>query len=77
MVPFDKRIKDIEEKSQYYRNVKEFYKNHPYLYKWSLKHNVDIKKYFPKKRIKCRYEDRQNKGIDCYIAGKNKLYKHI
>lgn len=76
MIPFDKRIKEIEEKTQNYRNVKEFYKYHPYLYRWSLKHNVELKKYFPKKRIQCKYEDRENKGVDCYIAGTNKLFKH-
>lgn len=76
MIPYDKRIKDIETKSKGYRNVKEFYKGNPYLYRWAIKHNVDLRKYFPKRKIKCKYEERENKGIDCYIANTNKLYKH-
>lgn len=75
-VPFDKRIKDIENLSTCYSNVREFYKYHPYLYKWALKHDVDIKKYFPRKQIHCKYDDRENKGIDCYKYGSKKLYKH-
>ena len=76
MVPYDKRIKEIEEKSKSCRNVKEFYHCHPYLYRWSLKHNIELRKYFPRKRIQCKYDERENKGVDCYIAGTNKLYKH-
>ena len=76
MIPYDKRIKDIETKSKNYQNVREFYLENPYLYSWALKHNVDLKKYFPKKQIRCKFEDRGNKGIDCYIAKTKKLYKH-
>lgn len=76
MIPFDKRLKEIEQKSQLYRNVREFYKNHPYLYKWSLKHNIELRKYFPNKKIQCKYEERNNKGVDCYMADTGKLYKH-
>lgn len=75
-IPYDKRIRDIEELSKSYQTVKEFYAQHPYLYKWALKHDVDIKKYFPRRRVKCKYDDRENKGIDCYKVGSNKLYKH-
>ena len=75
-IPYDQRIKQIEELSPNYRNAKEFYKYHPYLYKWALKHNVELRQYFPQHRIHCTYEDRLNKGIDCYVAGTNKLYKH-
>ena len=77
VIPYDKRIKDIEEKTQYYRNIKEFYKYHPYLYKWALKHNVELRKYFPKRQIKCKLDERTNKGIDCYLADTNKFYKHF
>lgn len=76
MVPFDKRIKEIETKSKDCVNVRDFYYKHPYLYRWSLKHGIELAKYFPKKKICCKYESRNNKGIDCYIAGTNKLYKH-
>jgi hypothetical protein len=75
-VPYDKRIKEIEEKSHAFSNVREFYIANPYLYRWALKHDVDIKKYFPRKRAHCKFEDRANKGIDCYKTGSNKLYKH-
>lgn len=76
MITKDTRLKQIEEKSKGCRNIKEFYKNHPYLYRWSLKHNVELGKYFPKRQIQCKYNERVNKGIDCYLAGTKKLYKH-
>lgn len=76
MIPYDKRIKEIEEKTKGCNNIKEFYDAHPYLYRWALKHNVDVKKYLPKRPIKCKLDDRENKGIDCYIAKTKKLYKH-
>ena len=75
-IPFDKRIKEIEEKSKNYKLIKDFYNDNPYLYRWALKHDVDLKKYFPRKSIRCKLDDRENKGIDCYKAGTNKLYKH-
>lgn len=75
-IPHDKRIQDIEEKSKKYSSVRSFYIENPYLYKWALKHNVDIKKYFPKRPIRCKIDERTNKGIDCYKVGSNKLYRH-
>lgn len=76
MVPHDKRIDEIKEKCKGYKNVKDFYKENPYLYRWALKHNVDVKKFLPKRQIKCKLDDRLNKGIDCYVAKTKKLYKH-
>lgn len=76
MIPHDKRIKEIEEKIKGYKCVNDFYIAHPYLYRWALKHNVDVKKYLPKKPINCKLDDRANKGIDCYIAKTKKFYKH-
>jgi len=76
MITFNKRIKEIEEKSKNFRNIREFYKAHPYLYRWSLKHNIELRKYFPPRNIKCKYDDRENKGIDCYLSESGKFYKH-
>lgn len=76
MVPYDKRMEDIKNLTQCYANVNEFYKCHPYLYRWALKHDVDVKKYFPKKSIRCNIDDRENKGIDCYNARTRKFHKH-
>ena len=76
MIPYDKRLKEIEEKSKEYSNIREFSLACPYLYRWSLKHDVDLRKYFPRKKIRCKLEDRGNKGIDCYVVKTKKLYKH-
>ena len=51
MVPHDKRIEEIKEKCKGYKNVKDFYKENPYLYRWALKHNVDVKKFPQKDRL--------------------------
>ena len=75
-IPYDKRIKQLEERTPNYRNIREFYQGNPCLYRWARKHNVELAKYFPKRKIECKYEDRENKGIDCYLYGSNKLYKH-
>jgi hypothetical protein len=75
-IPYDKRMLQIEELSKNYRNIREFYKYHPYLYKWALRHDVDLKKFFPQKLIHCTYGERMNKGIDCYDAKTMKLHKH-
>ena len=70
------RIKEIEEKCKDCVNIKEFYAMHPYLYRWSLKHGIEIKKYFPKRKITSNYKERANKGLDCYLSSNNKFYKH-
>ena len=75
-IPYDKRIKEIERLSKSYRNIKQFYGENPYLYRWALRHNIDLHKYFPRRKSRCKFEDRGNKGIDCYKVGTNKLYKH-
>ena len=76
MIAHDKRIKEIEEKIKFCRNIREFYHAHPYLYKWSLKHNIELRNYFPPKQIKCKYNERENKGVDCYLSKNGKFYKH-
>lgn len=73
---YQERVKNIEELIPNYKTVRDFYIENPYLYKWALKNGVDMKKYFPKKSIHCKYDDRANKGIDCYKVGSKKLYKH-
>lgn len=73
---YNERIKDIQDLAPAYNNVKEFYKANPYLYRWSLKNGVDIKKYFPKVSVHKKYENRENKGINAYKVGTKKLYKH-
>ncbi len=76
MITTKQRLKEIEEKCKNYTNVKEFYAMHPYLYRWSLKHGIDVKKYLPKRKIISNYKERANKGIDCYLFPSNKFYKH-
>ena len=80
MKTYRERIKEIQERIGNYTCVNDFYKDNPYLYKWALKNNIDIKKYYPnqkrKKNVRCKYDDRDNKGIDCYLVGTGKLFKH-
>ena len=74
---YDDRIKDIEYNAQYYRTVREFFKYHPYLYRWALKHNIDLKQYFPQQRKRLqKFYNRNNKGIDCYLVETGEFYKH-
>lgn len=76
MITYSTRIKTIEEKSKNYRTIKEFYQDNPYLYRWSLKHKVDLQKYFTRVKKNSKFSERANKGIDCYKVGSSQLYKH-
>jgi hypothetical protein len=51
-------------------------KGNPYLYRWLLKNGVCVRDYFPRKTHHKKYDNRANKGINCYKVGSKKLYKH-
>lgn len=73
---YEERIKDLQEITPGYDNIRDFSKGNPYLYRWALKNGVNVKSYFPRKREHKQYYERENKGINCYIAKTKKLYKH-
>jgi hypothetical protein len=73
---YEQRIQELEEKTQGFRTIREFYMKNPYLYRWALKHNVHLAEYFPKRRCLCNIEERENKGIDCYLEKNKRFYKH-
>jgi hypothetical protein len=77
MKTYNDRIKEGEDKSKGYRNIREFYFANPYLYRWCLKHGVELRKYFPARRIECKVQERENKGIDCYTNEGSRFYKHF
>ena len=47
---YEERIKDLQEITPGYDNIRDFSKGNPYLYRWALKNGVNVKSYFPRKR---------------------------